>query len=62
MAKVLCIVRSSTEAQEIESQKKELIEFCKTKGFADGDMLFIEAQGASARVLKRSYTSWLMGK
>ena len=45
MAKVLCIVRSSTEAQEIESQKKELIEFCKTKGFADSDMLFIESQG-----------------
>lgn len=54
MAKVLCIVRSSTEAQEIESQKKELIEFCKTKGFADGDMLFIEAQGASARSLNKS--------
>ena len=59
MAKVLCIVRSSTEAQEIESQKKELIEFCKTKGFADGDMLFIEAQGASARSLNKKYLQML---
>lgn len=59
MAKVLCIVRSSTEAQEIESQKKELIEFCKTKGFADGDMLFIEAQGASARSLNKKYIKML---
>ena len=31
MAKVLCIVRSSTEAQEIESQKKELMKFWKNK-------------------------------
>lgn len=59
MAKVLCIVRSSTEAQEIESQKKELIEFCKTKGFADRDMLFIEAQGASARSLNKKYIKML---
>ena len=49
MAKVLCIVRSSTVAQEIETQKKELIEFARTKGYNDDDMVFIEAQGASAR-------------
>ena len=35
MTKVLCIVRSSTVAQEIETQKKELIEFARTKGYDD---------------------------
>ena len=59
MAKVLCIVRSSTVAQEIETQKKELIEFCKSKGFADDDMVFIEAQGASARSLNKKYIKML---
>ena len=59
MAKVLCIVRSSTVAQEIETQKKELIEFARTKGFNDGDMVFIEAQGASARSLNKKYIKML---
>lgn len=59
MTKVLCIVRSSTVAQEIETQKNELIEFCKSKGFADDDMVFIEAQGASARSLNKKYLHML---
>lgn len=59
MTKVLGIVRSSTVAQEIETQKKELIEFCKSKGFADDDMVFIEAQGASARSLNKKYLQML---
>ena len=59
MAKVLCIVRSSTVAQEIETQKKELIEFARTKGYDDVDMVFIEAQGASARSLNKKYIKML---
>lgn len=59
MTKVLCIVRSSTVAQEIETQKKELIEFARTKGFNDDDMVFIEAQGASARSLNKKYIKML---
>ena len=59
MAKILCIVRSSTVAQEIETQKKELIEFARTKGFNDSDMVFIEAQGASARSLNKKYIKML---
>ena len=39
MRKILCIVRSSTVAQEIETQKKELIEFARTKGYDDDDMV-----------------------
>ena len=59
MAKILCIVRSSTVAQEIETQKKELIEFARTKGYNDSDMVFIEAQGASARSLNKKYIKML---
>lgn len=59
MTKVLCIVRSSTVAQEIETQKKELIEFARTKGYDDDDMVFIEAQGASARSLNKLYIKML---
>ena len=59
MAKILCIVRSSTVAQEIETQKKELIEFARTKGYDDDDMVFIEAQGASARSLNKKYIKML---
>lgn len=59
MTKILCIVRSSTVAQEIETQKMELIEFARTKGFNDSDMVFIEAQGASARSLNKKYIKML---
>ena len=59
MGKILCIVRSSTVAQEIETQKKELIEFARTKGFNDDDMVFIEAQGASARSCNKKYLHML---
>lgn len=59
MTKVLCIVRSSTVAQEIETQKKELIEFVRTKGYNDDNMVFIEAQGASARSCNKLYIKML---
>lgn len=59
MSKILCIVRASTEHQEIESQKKELIDFVRTKGYNDSDMVFIEAQGASARSLNKKYIKML---
>ena len=52
-------MRSSTVAQEIETQKKELIEFARTKGYDDDDMVFIEAQGASARSLNKKYIKML---
>lgn len=57
--KILCIVRASTEQQETESQKKELIEFCITKGFVEDEMEFIEVAGASARKLNKKYIQML---
>ena len=40
--RILCIIRASTEQQETESQKKELVAYCITKGFAVDEMEFIE--------------------
>lgn len=57
--KILCIVRASTEKQETESQKKELVDYCKTLGFMDSDMEFIEVAGASARKLNKKYIQML---
>lgn len=57
--KILCIVRASTERQETESQKKELIEYCITKGFSLEEIDYIEVAGASARKLNKKYIQML---
>lgn len=57
--KVLGIVRTSTERQETESQKKELKEFLYSKGFNDEQIIYIEVAGASARKLNPKYISML---
>lgn len=56
---ILCIIRASTEKQETESQKKELVAYCKAKGFAEEQMAFIEVAGASARKLNKKYIQML---
>ena len=56
---ILCIIRASTTAQETESQKRELVDFCKTKGFVEDEMEFIEVAGASARKLNKEYLQML---
>ena len=53
--KILCIIRASTEKQETESQKKELVAYCITKGYAVEEMAFIEVAGASAVKLNKKY-------
>lgn len=57
--KILCIVRASTEQQETESQKKELVEYCQKLGFSVEEMEFIEVAGASARKLNKKYLQML---
>lgn len=57
--KILCIIRASTEKQETESQKQELIAYCIAKGFAVEEMAFIEVAGASARKLNDKYIQML---
>ena len=57
--RILCIIRASTEKQETESQKKELISYCEAKGFTVDEMAFIEVAGASARKLNKKYIQML---
>lgn len=57
--KILCIIRTSTEKQETESQKKELVEYCQKLGFAEEELDYIEVAGASARKLNKTYIQML---
>ena len=59
MKTILCIIRASTEQQETESQKKELVDFLIQRGFNESDMLFIEVQGASAAKCNKKYLDFL---
>ena len=49
----------STEEQEIESQKLELGTFIKSKGYAEDEIEWLEAKGASARSLNNKYLVFL---
>lgn len=51
--KALIMVRTSTEAQSIEDQKRELIEFCKSEGYDNIEC--VERQGASAAKVDDEY-------
>lgn len=59
MAKILAVIRSSSERQETESQKLEMIQFCNEKGFSNEDIEIIEVAGASARKLNKKYIQML---
>ena len=41
--KVLVFLRVSTEAQELEEQRKEMIDFVQLYGYKLNDIIFIEA-------------------
>lgn len=55
MAKVILLVRVSTIKQEIEAQKRELIELALADGYNEDDMVIIEGVGASAIKLNDVY-------
>ena len=46
--KVLIMIRTSTEKQDIDNQHNEMVEFCKQRGYLEENMVFIQEQGASA--------------
>lgn len=48
MAKAILLVRVSTTKQEIDTQKKELIEYALSDGYKKDDIIIIEGVGASA--------------
>ena len=55
MGKVLVMVRTSTELQSTSDQKKEMIEFCKSEGYEEKDIVVVERQGASAAKVDDDY-------
>lgn len=57
--KVLAILRASTIRQEIESQKEEVRDFLLSKGFAENEIDYIEAKGASARKANQEYIDFI---
>lgn len=59
MKRILAILRVSTDKQEIESQKLELGTFIKSKGYAEDEIEWLEAKGASARSLNNKYLVFL---
>lgn len=55
MSKVLVFLRVSTESQELEEQRKEMIDFVQLYGYTLDDIIFIEDKGASAIKLNDKY-------
>lgn len=56
---ILCVIRVSTERQETESQKQEMLTFCTSLGFTEDSIEWIEVSGASARKLNDKYIQML---
>jgi len=58
--KILAVIRVSTEMQETESQKNELVNFILSLGkFQENEIEFIEVQGASAVKMNDKYLQML---
>lgn len=55
MGKILLVLRVSTDKQELDGQKNEMIEFARTYGYGDDDIIFLEGIGASAIKLNQKY-------
>lgn len=57
--KILAVIRESTDHQDTESQKREMRDFCISKGFQEEDIVYIESAGASARKANKKYLQML---
>lgn len=57
--KILAVIRTSTIRQEIESQKKDITDFCISKGFKEEEIVFVVGFGASARKRNEKYIKML---
>lgn len=55
--RILCIIRTSTLQQELDSQHSEMELFCRSLGYSD--IVWLEAKGASARSLNKVYLELL---
>lgn len=60
MAKVLCIIRVSTDLQETASQKQDMLQFLTNNyHYSESDIRWLESQGASARSVNQKYLDFL---
>lgn len=59
MKTILCVIRTSTEEQETASQKKDMLEFCISRGFKEEDIEWIEVAGTSARKQNEKYVQMI---
>lgn len=55
MGKILLILRVSTDAQDLEEQKKEMIEFALSEGYSMDNIICLEGKGASAIKIDERY-------
>lgn len=55
MGKILLILRVSTDAQDLEEQKREMIEFALSEGYSIDNIICREAKGASAIKINETY-------
>lgn len=55
MGKVIALIRTSTEAQEVESQKKEVVQMILEAGYKEEDIIIVGGAGASAVKVDERY-------
>lgn len=57
--KILCILRVSTNVQDLNSQKSDMLSFITSKGYREEDIEWIESKGASARKANKKYLDFI---
>ena len=55
MGKIVALIRTSTDKQQTEDQRNEMIEYCQSLGYGKTDIVIIENQGASAIKMDEKY-------
>lgn len=55
MVKAIALIRTSTDRQEIESQKEQVLQMCYNDGLKDDEVIIVGEQGASAIKLDDIY-------
>ena len=53
--KAIALLRVSTDRQDLESQKEDLLPYIKSKGFEEDEVLWMEFKGASAVTINSKY-------
>lgn len=59
MKKILCVLRTSTIRQEIDSQKSDMVNYLLSKGYQEDEIEWLISKGASARSINKAYLEML---